>query len=373
MLDVDMVMRSDYQQTFGGDVVQAQHYAQHMPEGISVRVLAAGPHLPLRESSILHIVNIDREWDYLEVTHQAGTRPIIVTSIHHDHAAADRIGRLRRRSPRTVVQAALPGPTFSLLTRLYRGRSWPRTGRLPAAAYLRPHALRAEVGRALARADLVHVAADGERRSIERDFDVVLPHVVVIPNGVELSTPRRSSGERDVPILVPGRIDPRKNQVAVAKELHRVRQPAVFVGAPHPTGGDYVERFAQLAASSPWITWVKGVPPEAMAGWYQRSKIVLNLSLVEVLSHVDLEAYASGCRLVTTTNGHTAEWLGSSATYVDPSQVEKAVALARQRLVEWTPLEPAPELVARFDWAQIGAELAAAYRSIGRGRDGSAR
>ena len=75
--------------------------------------------------------------------------------------------------------------------------------------------------------------------------------------------------ERDVPILVPGRVDPRKNQVAVAAALHKVGQAAVFVGAPHPRGGEYVDRFAHLAESSPWITWIRGVPPEQMSDWYR--------------------------------------------------------------------------------------------------------
>ena len=73
-----LVMRSDFMETFGGDVVQVQHYAQHMPSDINLRVMAAGPRLRLRDASVVHIVNIDREWDYLEVTHQAGARPIVV-------------------------------------------------------------------------------------------------------------------------------------------------------------------------------------------------------------------------------------------------------------------------------------------------------
>ncbi len=238
MLYVDLVMRSDFMETFGGDVVQVQHYAQHMPSDINLRVMAAGPRLRLRDASVVHIVNIDREWDYLDVMHEAGARPTEVTPIHHHRSAVDEIRRLRRASLRTMVESVLPSPTFALLTRLYRGRSWLNAGQVPFLAFVRPTALRRRVGEALVRADIVHVLAKGEQRSTSV-ITSQLPRVVDIPNGVEVSPRTGPARERDVPILVPGRIDPRKNQVAVAAALHKVGQAAVFVGAPHPRGGGH--------------------------------------------------------------------------------------------------------------------------------------
>lgn len=285
----------------------------------------------------------------------------------------DEIRRLRRASLRTVVEAVLPSPTFALLPRLYRGRSWPNARPIPIAAFVRPAALRRRVGEALVRADVIHVVAEGEQRSIERDYSVTLTRVVVIPNGVEASPPTGPARERDVPILVPGRMDPRKNQVAVAEALHEPRQAVVFVGAPHPRGGEYVDRLTHLAEFSPWITWIRGVPPEQINDWYQRSKVVLNLSLVELLSRVDLEAYTCGCVLVTITRGHTIEWLGSAASYVDPHQVGRPVTVVREKLAGWIRTEPDAEVVRQYDWARIGSELADVYRSVAQNRGGLAQ
>jgi hypothetical protein len=92
--------------------------------------------------------------------------------------------------------------------------------------------------------------------------------------------------------------------------------------------------------------------------------VVLNLSLVEVLSLVDFEAHGSGCHLITTTAGHTRDWLGNAASYVDPLQVDSAVLLARAALRDWTPKPPSQQLLERLDWARAGADLTAVYRSV---------
>jgi len=362
VIDVDIVMRSDYKQTFGGDVVQVQRYLQHVPDDLDVMVHAAGPRVALRNGSVVHIVNIDREWDFLEVIRQARRHSVVVSSIHHSRSAVRGIKHLRERSVRTWMERGLPEPTFSLLTRIYRGRSWPSAGGVNPLAYVHGGTLRRLVGRALSSAAMVLVLAPGEQTTIEEDYSIHLDRVALIPHGLE--TTSALDHARDIPILVPGRIEPRKNQLAVLQALHRARQPSVFVGAPHPHGGAYVRRFSQLASASPWITWIKGAAPGEMPSWYGRSRVVLNLSLVEVLSLVDFEAHGSGCHLITTTAGHTRDWLGNAASYVDPLQVDSAVLLARAALRDWTPKPPSQQLLERLDWARAGADLTAVYRSV---------
>lgn len=362
MIRVDIVMRSDYVQKFGGDVAQVQHYVAHMPADIDVRLHAADAHLAFRKESIVHIVNIDRHWDFLEVIRQARPRPVIVSTIHHDRQAVRSIRSLQERSLRTLLEAHLPESSFLLLTRLYRGRSWPRTGPLPPGAYFHTNFLLRLAARAIDGAAVVHVLAEGERAAIERDYGLTLRRVAVIPNGVDPSTD--SETERDIDVLVPGRIEARKNQFALAQALDRAEQSAVFVGAAVVTEGSVVRRFSQLVSASPWLTWIPGVAPDEMAALYRRSKVVMNLSRVEVLSLVDLEAYAYGCHLITTTAGHTSEWLGSAATYVDPARADLAVELAQRGLRSWRRREPSADILKKLDWRRITSELVQLYRSL---------
>ena len=95
---------------------------------------------------------------------------------------------------------------------------------------------------------------------------------------------------------------------------------------------------------------------------------MLNLSLVDVLSRVELEAYRCGCVGVTSTTGHTIEWLESATSCVDPNPVGRAVTVVRKKLAGWIPTEPDPEVVQQFVWAWIGSELADVYRSVARDR-----
>lgn len=91
VLRVDIVMRSDYLQTHGGDVVQVQQYLDRLPADIDVILHPVGPRIPVREHAVVHIVNMDREWDFLEAVRQATPRPLVVTPIHHKRSAVARI------------------------------------------------------------------------------------------------------------------------------------------------------------------------------------------------------------------------------------------------------------------------------------------
>jgi glycosyltransferase involved in cell wall biosynthesis len=362
MTAIDFVMRSDHETTFGGDVLQVQRYVEHLGEDFDIRVVSSAKAMPLRPGAIVHVINVDRPWDLLEASWQAGHRPLVVSTIHHDAARVRLIAARRGPSLRRAIDTTVPDAILDLAKRIYRGRSWPRVGRVGVSAFTSARALRRQVGRVLSRADAVLVLADGERRSVEADFQCRLGRTVVLPNGI----PGRGldSGTRDIPILVPGRIEPRKNQVALASALSRSRVRATFLGAPHPRDEKYVRAFNRLVDNAQNLSWVPGVPPQDMPMWYRRAKLVMNLSMVEVLSLVDLEAYGAGCRLVTTMYGHTGEWLGDAATYVDPDDAVGAVATAESLLEGWVPGIPAPEILAAMNWPRIAQSLADVYRSI---------
>jgi glycosyltransferase involved in cell wall biosynthesis len=362
MIEVDVVMRSDYATKFGGDVLQVQRYMQHLPAGFDLRMVASGSSMALRPQAIAHVVNVDRPWDLLEASRQARGRPLVISTIHHDSAQVRRIKGRRGRSVRRALDTVLPDASLDLAKRIYRGRSWPRVGPIGVGAFVSATALRRAAGRALERADAILVLAGGERAVIEADFQCRLSTVVVLPNGIPEM--RLNSSSRDIPVLIPGRIEPRKNQLALAEALSRSDLQSIFLGAPSPHEERYVDAFRRVIDASPTMQWVPGVPPHEMPEWYARAKVVVNLSLVEVLSLVDLEAYGAGCRLVTTIHGHTREWLGDVAAYVEPNDAAKAVATAGSLLEAWTHCAPEPDIIATMSWPRIAERLAEVYRSV---------
>ena len=60
-------------------------------------------------------------------------------------------------------------------------------------------------------------------------------------------------------------------------------------------------------------------------------------SLFEVAPHVDLEAAAAGCRVVTTTHGHTNEYLGDWGVYWSPESGEGGLRDAIETGLELGP------------------------------------
>ena len=356
-MKVDIILRSDFATKFGGDVLQAQHYQAGLGGSVDCRLVASGPRMQLRPGAIAHFMNIDLGMDFLLAAEAARGRPFVVSPVHHADSRMRSVSRARPLSARKVAEAVLPPSARELARHAARNGIEPR-----ALRRWRPN-LRREVAAALLGADAVLCLARGEVADLERDFAVTLPRARVLPNGLP-SWDEPPPGARAIPVLVPGRIEPRKNQLRVAQELAGHDVPAVFIGAANQQEARYVGAFEQVLAGSPQLTWIPGLPAQQMKEHYQRAAVVLNLSLAEVLSLVDLEAFAAGCHLVTSRNGNTQEWLGSSAEYFATDQTTRAVA----RAVELArrgghPERPAAVLEA-LSWASVVRNLEDVYAEV---------
>lgn len=360
---VDVVMRSDYEHRWGGDVLQFQRYreAAAVDSNVDYRLLAASPHARFRDDAIVHIANVDRPWDFLQTVRQARGHRLIVSPIHHEHAAVSQIAPTIGGAKRRLV-SRLPSTAQSLAGHLVRNGRLPRAGLLPPQAYVSESALYALVGALLDRADVVACLTAKEAADLRHDFCCRLPRVAMIPNGVD-----RAQGPaplRDVDVLVPGRIEVRKNQALLAKALGEVGQPALFVGRPHPQD-PYATAFLEALAEYPEHEYVPGLPHQDMQVLFRRAKIVVNASRVEVLSLVDLEAYAAGCKLITTSAGGTEEYLGDAGTYLPPSQTALFAVHARRAVSTWSkPKEPDQQVLERLSWPRVWDALHAVYRDL---------
>jgi hypothetical protein len=360
---VDFIVRSDATTKFGGDTYQVAQYLEHFPRDVDARIIDLAS--PLRPNAIAHIVNLDRTLDFLAALSKARGHAVVVSPIHHLKAHVDRINGRRPLSLRKIAEGILPdGPKEGLqfLRRTRRPRLVVRE--IGAVPLLSQRSRAAMVSKALeGQVEAVVLLASGEGRSLTIDYGWPgTARVVIAPNG--LPPARHQDASRDVDILVPGRIEARKNQLAVASALSGKRYHCVFVGAASPNDEAYVRSFAGVVKRSTNISWVPGVAPDEMTQYYLRSKVVLNLSMVEVQSLVDLEAVAHGCRLLGTSRGHSAELLGDYASFWDPEDVDGAIDLVEDWLEDWSPVALDDELRQKASWSRSAQVLTALYRSL---------
>lgn len=172
--------------------------------------------------------------------------------------------------------------------------------------------------------------AEGEKSNVEADFSLNQSNIYYVKNGVSLvNDNNRESHEhiKDIDILVCGRIEPRKNSLEIARVLANKRYSVVFVGALNHNARGYCRKFIQLVDESKNIKYMNAVHHDAISNIFRRTRIHLSASNFEVASLVDLEAYAYGCHVISSTCGNTVDYLGERAMYVYPTNLENMLPI----------------------------------------------
>jgi glycosyltransferase involved in cell wall biosynthesis len=163
-------------------------------------------------------------------------------------------------------------------------------------------------------------------------------------------------------VMCAGRIEPRKNQLALIQAMEGQDVPLLIVGDPGPMHGDYFRRVQAAAGKN-----VKLLPArsrEQLFALYARAEAHVAPAWYETPGLVSLEAAAAGSRVVTTDRGSTREYFGSDAFYLDPGSAESIRGAVLAAL--GSPRTPAlRERVRRdFTWERAGEQTLAAYRDV---------
>ncbi|WP_157647039.1 glycosyltransferase [Actinomycetospora chiangmaiensis] len=343
MKSVELVVRVDAQTKDGGDVQQAYRYRDLLEDrGYRVEVSIGTPKL---ESGICHLFNVDRPSELIRSVRACAGRPYVISPIHHLRRHLEQfrlkreglLGRIERRTPTWLSDA---------------GKDLLRARRMPVQAF------DSNVRSVLEGASSVQVLARGEANWLSEDYGYDGP-VSVIPNGIDLySGPREGKDLYD--IVVVGRIELRKNQLAVARALQDSEYRALFLGRPNTANAAYVTQFVDLVGKSSNMEWIPGVASEEVGKLLRKSTVSVSASYFEVLSLADLEAASAGCRVVASQHGNTVEYLGEGATYIDPTAVEQTLGES----IRLSLSRPAPNVSGLPSWESVGNMLAEIYSEM---------
>jgi glycosyltransferase involved in cell wall biosynthesis len=218
--------------------------------------------------------------------------------------------------------------------------------------------------------DRVLVLADKERRDIQTDFGPIREEqFTLLRNGFEPDVrSARDAVQRDIAVCVIGRIEARKNQIAILEALEALGVPGVFAGGENPNHAGYCARFRAAIAQSK-SEFVEGLSHEQVLALMRRSRVHVSASWFEVSSLVDMEAYFAGCCVVSSLRGGTREILKDSAVYVDPADakgIREAIAFALEQSgvgVAADEVDRGKDLSA-LSWGAIGLQLLGIYRAV---------
>jgi len=377
MIRVAYPMRVDALDKSGGDVLLMRDYIRCCGDAAASRgITFEGSILTelnpdLSGFDVVHLTNVDRPFDLypqFEAARMAG-KPTVLTPLHHSYAEIVRYERHGRGGLVGLISGLIGFNFLEPLRILVKSKRYPELrSAIPKIVW---KGIRTVQSRVLREVDVVLVAADKELADIEREI-CALPRdrVVSMRNGFEMPKIKglMMAEEREFDISVIGRIESRKNQIAILAALESLGLSGIFVGYENPNHGRYCDGFKKMIAKSK-SRYLGGVPFSEVNGILAKSRVHVAASWFEVSSRLDIEAYVLGCRVVASACGGTSELLGDDAYYVDPASRESiaqkiSAALKSSRAREVNSIDLSNG--ALETWSRIGERLLDTYQDLSK-------
>lgn len=234
-----------------------------------------------------------------------------------------------------------------------------------------------EIARVFARVDAVLPNSEAERAAFEARLDLPGVRYHVVPNGIEPEDAegpgpepfraqlREAVGEASAAegfVLCVGNVEPRKNQLALARACRKLGRTLVLVGDVRDAA--YLDACRREGGPA---THHLGPLPHASArlrSAYQACDVHALVSEFETPGLATLEAAALGARLVSTRHGSAPEYLGDAAEYVD-CDAESVAAGIERALARPAPGEALRRrILDRFTWRHAARAVLEAYEAV---------
>lgn len=216
-------------------------------------------------------------------------------------------------------------------------------------------------------AAMLNPSSPSEAALLTRDFGVPAERLMVAWSGVKPlfrdAAPnlfREKYGVNEF-VLCAARFEIRKNQLALVRALRDEPLTLVFAGGELAPGyRTLCERTAQ--GHRLHLMFLPFLPSEVLASAYAAARVHALASWYDCAPQAALEAAASGCAMVMTTESGIRDYLGQDASYCDPADIE---GLRRAVLTAWeTP--PSERLRNKmfdeFTWLRSGEQTLGAYK-----------
>lgn len=218
--------------------------------------------------------------------------------------------------------------------------------------------------------DLLMPNSQAEAGQLTRFFLVRREKIAVVPNGVDS---RYAPGDpkpfmdryglRDFYLCV-GRIEPRKNQLALIRAHQGLEKPLVIIGEAVSRYGDYEARCRKEAASNVHFLGYVANDSELLRSAYTACDTFVLPSWFETPSLAALEAGLAGAKLVITNGGPTREYFEENALYTDPHRTasirEAMIQAARQSKND----RLRRHIQENYLWERVAEKVASCYEQL---------
>lgn len=355
------LVRENLTQHPGGDTTQILQTARALrDQGIQVD-LCSDPRPRFDGYDIIHLFHLDRLWE--NEAHcrriRAEKRPAALSTIYWPADEFDRGGRAGWQGllARLVGSAVYQNLRFMQRWALHATRRRSLRGLRPGWSFRRAARF------VLESVGVLLPNSRAEQEQIEERFGVSRP-TVVVPNaadGCTFGPPPAGQAPLRTGVLCVGRLEPRKNQLALIRALQDTDIPLTLVGQAGRFSGAYQRRCHQ--AAGPNVQFVEQQPPDTLRELYWSARVHAGVSWYETPGLASLEAALCGCALVITPGGSTREYFGEDAHYCEPDD-QAAIGSAVETALSAPPSDRLSRRVAHeFTWEAAAEKTLAGYQT----------
>lgn len=353
-MNVLFLTRTSIDQLSGGDKIQILKTKEALERlGVAVVLATSAAAVPAK-TDIIHIFNPSQLSTAPFRAARAAGVPVVVSTIHWDM-------RTYYRAMFAVNRAyfSIKPPQFfrhyvvSQLKALLYNYVW------------NPHVLR-RLRNIFQHADLLLPNSTAEADLLIRDFSVPQERIVSVVNGFDAAMTRgatadlfkKEHGLKDF-VLCAGRIEYRKNQLALIEALMDEPYPLVFIGRPFDHG--YAALCYTLGKRRGNTFFIDHMDQPQLFNAYRDARVHALISWYETPGLSSLEAGSVGTNLVVTRGGCTEEYFESDAVYGEPNDLASIRNAVRQAWHKPKSEALSQRIANAYTWDEAGRQTLAAY------------
>lgn len=205
-----------------------------------------------------------------------------------------------------------------------------------------------------------------------KSFGVEKRNYKVIPNAIDSDIAKKQS-EAKIPaefeqykdaIVCVGRIEPRKNQLALVKALDQSKYKLLLVGAVSDNQQGYFEEVKKIMEKNKNFYYIPRIDNTKLYQLYKVCRVSALPSWLDTPGLVSLEAAAMGCNLAISSKGSTKEYFGDLAEYCLPDDLE-GIRKAVDRAFEKPKTDELKnKIFGEYTWKIAGEKTIEAYKEL---------
>lgn len=314
------LMRYDYKEKSGGDVVQVESYMAELSLlGHLCQVKNTLELSDIESNDAFFLVNIDRPIETIEyfkkIRKNSINKKIYIIPIHHP---VHEVTKFEQR-----VSRGLKNILSKIFTDYYTREKIKNISRFRKSRYLFTAIIhlfknyKKNIKSMIDECDGLIYISNGERESVEKDFCCVPRDFIICYNAVNVHNFIGQENNLRKGIIIVGRIEQRKNILNILKHAVALDCPITVVGKKNQDEKEYCEKFDDFLKINKNIRHLNGVPHLEVLKLISSAKLIVNASYFEVNPLVDLEAALVGTDVITTKNSYTRESI-PNAFELDP-------------------------------------------------------